>query len=65
MQRTADWIGDDNDVHLGVVSYNERAKPFYRKWDFDEVPNSDTLFDGKIPEVKMIRKARNDDEARL
>ncbi len=43
-------------IELGVVTYNERAKAFYRKWGFKEVPGSETLFDNMIPEVKMIRK---------
>lgn len=58
MHRAMNWIGGNNDVYLGVVSYNERAKAFYRKWGFEEVPGSETLFDNKIPEIKMIRKAK-------
>lgn len=58
MQRAMDWLGENEDVHLGVVSYNERAKAFYRKWGFVEVPDSEELFDDLIPEVKMVRKAK-------
>ena len=56
MQRVIDWFDPAKSIELGVVVYNERAKAFYRKWKFEEVPNSETLFDNKIPEVKMIRK---------
>lgn len=59
MKRAMEWIGDKRDVYLGVVSYNERAKAFYCKWGFEEVPDSETLFDDKIPEVKMVRKGRS------
>ena len=48
---------DKNDVELYVVSYNNRAKAFYRKWGFEEIEGSDALFDDLIPEIKMIRKA--------
>ncbi len=61
LMRTAmSWIGNEQDVHLGVVKYNERAKAFYRKWGFVEVPNSETLFADKIPEVKMVRKVKGE-----
>lgn len=57
MQKALDWHdAERNDVYLRVVSYNERAKAFYRKWGFVEVPDSEGLFDGLIPEVKMVRK---------
>lgn len=56
MQRAMDWLGDEHDVVLDVVSYNDRARAFYRKWGFEDIPGSETLFDGVIPELKMIRK---------
>ena len=55
MAKVLEWFDTSKPIHLGVVSYNERAKAFYRKWGFVEVPNSETLFDGKIPEIAMIR----------
>jgi len=57
MQMVIDWCDPTKPIELGVVTYNERAKAFYRKWGFEEVPGSETLFDNKIPEVKMIRPA--------
>ncbi len=59
MTHALKWLDADHyDVKLGVVSYNARAKAFYRKWGFEEVPDSDELFDNLIPEVTMIRKAK-------
>ena len=56
MQRVMDWLDSSKDIVLSVVSYNERAKAFYRKWGFVEVQGSDDLFEGVMPEVKMVRK---------
>lgn len=56
MQCVIDWFDSSRPIELGVVSYNERAKAFYRKWGFEEVPGSEDLFDGKIPEIKMVRR---------
>lgn len=56
MQRIIEWADPAKPIELGVVAYNERAKAFYRKWGFEEIPGSETLFDSKIPEVKMVRK---------
>ncbi len=60
MRNVIDWLGGDkNEILLGVVTYNERAKAFYRKWGFEEVPGTDHLFDAKIPEIKMMRKVQS------
>lgn len=56
MQKAIDWLGAENDIKLDVATYNERAKAFYRKWNFKEVPGSESLFDGLIPQITMIRK---------
>lgn len=56
MQRVVDWLDPSKPIVLGVVAYNDRAKAFYRKWGFEEVPDSEWLLEGKIPEVRMIRK---------
>lgn len=55
MQKIIDWFDSSKPIVLGVVSYNERAKAFYRKWGFVEIPGSETLFANKIPEVMMAR----------
>ena len=62
MQKVIDWFDPRKPIELGVVNYNERAKAFYRKWGFEEVPGSKTLLDSKIQEVKMIRKGDDQDE---
>jgi len=56
MQKIIDWSDPKKPIELGVVAYNERAKAFYRKWGFEEIAGSETLFDNTIPEVMMIRK---------
>jgi GNAT superfamily N-acetyltransferase len=56
VKRVIEWSDPARPIELGVVTYNERAKAFYRKWGFREVPDSEALFDNMIPEVKMIRK---------
>lgn len=43
-------------IVIGVVSYNDRAIIFYKKWGFVEITNSETHFDGIIPEIMMSRK---------
>lgn len=50
----SDWIGD-KDCDLEVVSYNERAKAFYRKCGFEDGPKIEELFKGKIPTMSMTR----------
>lgn len=60
MQKVVDWFDPDKPIELGVVTYNERAKAFYRKWGFEEIENSEHLYIDKIPEVRMVRKASNE-----
>ena len=56
MQKIIEWSDPTKPIELGVVTYNARARAFYKKWGFEEIPGSETLFDNKIPEIKMIRK---------
>lgn len=56
MQKIIEWSDPAKPIELGVVTYNARARAFYKKWGFEEIPGSETLFDNKIPEIKMIRK---------
>ena len=53
-----EWFGDD-EVDLEVVTYNERAKAFYRKYGFVETDKENELFKGKIPNVTMVRKGQS------
>lgn len=56
MQKVIEWSDPKKPITLGVVTYNERAKSFYKKWGFVEVPDSETLFAEVVPEIMMIRK---------
>lgn len=62
MRQVVEWMDPKKPIVLGVATYNERAKAFYKKWGFVEVEGSETLHDGKIPEIKMIRKGDEQDE---
>lgn len=45
-------------ILLTVVSYNERAKSFYKKLGFEEMPNTTRAYnDTKIPIMDMVRIA--------
>ena len=60
MQKVVDWFDPSKPIELMVVTYNGRARAFYEKWGFEEIPGSDDLFEEKIPEIKMMRKAQNE-----
>ena len=60
MQKVVDWFDPSKPIELMVVTYNGRARAFYQKWGFEEVPGSNVMFEEKIPEIKMIRKAQNE-----
>lgn len=62
MNNAIDWFDKTQPIELCVASYNERAKAFYRKWGFEEVPDSIYMFTHKIPTIIMIRKGDNKDE---
>lgn len=59
MQKSMNWFDKTRPIELCVVDYNERAKAFYQKWGFEEIPNSVYVTADKIPTVKMIRKGDN------
>lgn len=56
MRQVLAWLDAAKPIELGVAVYNERAKAFYRRWGFEEIPGSETLFDDRIPEIMMVRK---------
>ncbi len=56
MRRIIDWFDDEKPVYLEVVSYNERAKAFYKKWGFVEIEGSEAVYAEKLPEVTMVRQ---------
>jgi len=52
-----DWLGNNRDIRLTVVAYNNRAQAFYRKIGFEPVPGSERIKDSTgIPIIEMIRK---------
>lgn len=56
MEIILQWTGSQKPIYLEVVAYNERAKAFYRKYNFSEVPGTEALLAEKIPDITMIRK---------
>lgn len=57
MQKALEWLDPSKPVELEVVTYNERAKSFYRKWNFIEIPGSEKKYANMIPEILMIRQS--------
>ena len=55
MRKMIDWFDPEKPIELEVVSYNERAKVFYRKWGFEEEIGK-KLHKEKLPELRMIRQ---------
>jgi len=50
------WADPHRSLELEVASYNERAKAFYRKYNFKEIEHSEHTVHEVIPVVTMIRK---------
>lgn len=45
-------------ISLTVASYNERAKSFYRKLGFNEIPGSERMYkDTRLPIIDMEKRA--------
>lgn len=55
MNAAKEWIGDST-TQLEVVSYNQRARRFYQKHGFHEIPGSDHYFNETMPVLYMIRE---------
>ena len=60
MKQILDWSDPEKPLYLGVVSYNERAKAFYRKWGFIETDTALEPFGGVMPQIEMVRKGGGD-----
>lgn len=56
MNEMIDWSDPTRPLVLEVAAYNERAKRFYKKYGFEEVPDSGQLHKSTIPTITMIRK---------
>ncbi len=59
MEAALKWIDPGRPIDLQVVTYNERAKAFYRKYEFEEVPGTEDKFAEVIPVITMERKGEN------
>ncbi|HEU4715447.1 MAG TPA: GNAT family N-acetyltransferase [Candidatus Saccharimonadales bacterium] len=53
------WADPHRPIDLQVATYNERAKAFYRKYGFEEVPGTEEKFAETIPVVTMERKGES------
>ncbi|HSW77434.1 MAG TPA: GNAT family N-acetyltransferase [Candidatus Chromulinivoraceae bacterium] len=56
MEKIIAWSDPTKAIVLSVAAYNERAKAFYRKWGFEEIPDSKMLHEDVIPIIVMTRK---------
>jgi GNAT superfamily N-acetyltransferase len=56
MQEIIAWADPTRPLELEAASYNERAKRFYEKNGFREIPGSEARHSDTIPTLKMIRK---------
>ena len=56
MDRAIAWGDTSSPIYLEVVTYNERAKAFYRKYHFKEKPGTETFFSDIIPILTMERE---------
>lgn len=59
MDEALKWIDPDRPIDLQVVTYNERARVFYRKYGFEEVPGTEDKFAEVMPVITMERKGES------
>jgi N-acetylglutamate synthase-like GNAT family acetyltransferase len=55
MEPVIDWVGN-KDMTVKVATYNDRARKFYQKYGFEQIPGSDDVYADTIPMIRMIRK---------
>lgn len=56
IKKIIEWQDPTQPIRLRVATYNERAKAFYKKHGFREIPGSEHIEAEKIPVIEMIRK---------
>jgi ribosomal protein S18 acetylase RimI-like enzyme len=56
MDAALEWIDPYRPIDLQVVTYNERAKAFYRKYGFKEKPGTEEKFAEVIPVITMEKE---------
>jgi len=54
MQKAIEWLGNDGDIRLEVVSYNSNAINFYKRFGFQETTNSVSDKRTQLPSGKQI-----------
>ena len=59
MEVALKWIDPNRPIDLQVVTYNERAKAFYRKYGFEEVPGTEDKYADVMPVITMERKGES------
>ena len=59
MDQIIAWADPNQPLELEVASYNERAKAFYRKYNFEELERSEHTVHEILPVVTMVRKGDN------
>lgn len=56
MQKVIEWADPEKPLGLRVTDYNQRARRFYEKWGFEEVPGHGEVIYDKMKTTLMIRK---------
>lgn len=65
MQRALDWLGNDEDVYLEVLSYNQNAINFYKRFGFEKTDTVVPLEEGApdyikpLPQIEMVLKTES------